>query len=360
MAADRPPSVPRERLRAFFRDAVRVLVLTTLVGLAMALMGSAPLLHNLVYSWSIGLSILGVSYLLGAVSYLLGASDGIGRTPVVIYVLGVPLGGLIGVLAGTHLNGSSTGRLLAEHPDALITAAVGALVFGTAITYYFYARERLAEGERRAQAEAARQAQYEQRLAETELRLLQAQIEPHFLFNTLANVQALIGSEPARAEAMLQSLTQLLRSALRRSRASGGSLGDELALVEAYLAVHAVRMGARLTYGIDCEPGLEATPLPPLLIQPLVENAIRHGLEPKPRGGRIEVRASRAGGALVVEVADTGRGLDPDTSAPAGLGLRNVRQRLEALHGSAGRIDLLPNQPAGLRARLRLPLESAR
>ncbi len=359
MPADLSVSDRRELLGAFFKDLLLVLLLTTMVGLAMAFIGNAPVPENLVYSWSIGLSILCVSYLLGAVNWLLGASEGIRGTPAAVYVLAVPLGGLSGVLIAIYVNGSSPRRLLADHPEALATALISALVFGTAITYYFYARHRLAEGKRRAQEEAARRARYEQRLTETELRLLQAQIEPHFLFNTLSNVQALIGAEPAKAEAMLASLTCLLRGSLKRSRETGGTLGEELALVEAYLSIQAVRMGARLRYRIDCESELEGIAVPPLLVQPLVENAIRHGLEPKPDGGRIDLRAYRGQGGLIIEVADTGRGLEADSTAPLGLGLQNIRERMAALYGPDARLDLLPNTPVGLRAVIRLPREPA-
>ncbi len=348
-------ALPGVVLRALLKDGALVAVLTTLVGLSMSVMRGTPALYSLAYAWSIGLSILLVSYLLGAVSHLLGANKGLCAPPAMVYVLAVPLGGLIGVLAGTYLNGDRPGRLLQEHPEALATAAVGALVFGTAITYYFHARQRLAEEQRKAQEQTARRAHYEQRLTETELRLLQAQIEPHFLFNTLSNVQALIGSDPARASAMLDALTRFLRASLKRTRAADGTLGEELALIEDYLSIHAVRMGKRLSHRIDCEPGLEHTRLPPLLIQPLVENAIRHGLEPDPRGGAIEIQACQADDGLVIEVADTGLGLETSSARPPGVGLRNIRERIEALYGPRARLEVLENRPHGVRARIHLP-----
>ena len=159
-------------------------------------------------------------------------------------------------------------------------------------------------------AARSRQVDAERRATEAQLRLLQAQMEPHFLFNTLANVQGLIDDDPARAKLMLETFTDYLRSTLTQLRTGAGTLGDELALAETYLKLQQMRMADRLDYRIDADDGARAAALSPLVLQPLVENAIRHGLEPKVEGGSLALRARTDGSRLTVEVADDGLGLD--------------------------------------------------
>ncbi len=195
-------------------------------------------------------------------------------------------------------------------------------------------------------------------LAEAELRVLQAQVEPHFLFNTLANVISLIRTHPDRAARLLERLTSLLRASLSRTRRADGTLGDELAVVRAYLDIQSLRMAGRMTFEVDVDPGLEAVPMPPLLLQPLVENAVLHGIEPSPAGGRVEVRAERFRGVVRIRVTDDGIGLDPDT-AGQGVGLASVRERLQATFGEGGRLALEETPGGGVSAELRFPAAPA-
>lgn len=220
------------------------------------------------------------------------------------------------------------------------------------------AREMQAARQQEQMAEAARL------LAEARLRALQAQIEPHFLYNTLANVVGLIGPDPQRARRMLERLIDFLRASLSASRAERTTLGAELDLAAAYLDLLGVRMGARLRWRIEADAACRALPLAPMLVQPLVENAIMHGLEPKVEGGEIALRARAAGDALCIEVADDGVGLGAaaSTSAPrpgGGVGLANLRERLRSLHGATARLELIENPSGGVTSRLLLPLESA-
>lgn len=195
---------------------------------------------------------------------------------------------------------------------------------------------------------------------EAQLRLLQAQIEPHFLFNTLATVLSLVEAEPARAKAMLESFIDYLRSSLQQQRRTEATLDEELALAEAYLQLMRARMGERLHHEVHATPQARQFRLPPLLLQPLVENAIRHGLEPQVAGGTVRIEADVADGSLRLRVIDDGRGLDaPRRAGPrgAGVALANIRERLAARHGSAARLTLGP-RPEGGRgtcAELRLP-----
>ena len=192
-------------------------------------------------------------------------------------------------------------------------------------------------------------------LAEAELRVLQAQVEPHFLFNTLANVVSLIRTHPDRAARLLEQLTSLLRASLSRTRRADGTLGDELAVVRAYLDVQAFRMAGRMTFAVDVDPGLESVAVPPLLVQPLVENAVLHGIEPSPTGGHVAVRAERRGGGLRIRVADDGAGLDPDT-AGHGVGIASVRERLRTAFGDRGRLTLTEATGSGVSADLQIPV----
>jgi hypothetical protein len=221
----------------------------------------------------------------------------------------------------------------------------------------------IATNERRLKRENAAALQQQQiaeagqLLAEARLRTLQAQIEPHFLYNTLSNVVSLIGSEPDKARHMLERLIDFLRASLSASRAEQATLGAELDLAGAYLDLLAVRMGARLRWRIEADEACRATPIAPMLIQPLVENAIMHGIEPKLEGGEIVVRAACSDALLRVEVSDDGMGLGNAPPRPGGgVGLTNLRERLRSLHGSKAQLQLLENEAGGVTSRLLLPL----
>jgi LytS/YehU family sensor histidine kinase len=189
---------------------------------------------------------------------------------------------------------------------------------------------------------------------------LQAQIEPHFLFNTLANVGSLIDSDPPRARRLLDRLNDWLRVALVRTRSQQASLGDELALLENWLEILADRYCPRLTWQIDADAACRSQPFPPMLLQPLAENAIRHGIEPKVGGGHLRISARLEAHRLHIEVCDNGVGLaqtSGQTSALSinGTGLTNIRARLQALYGDAARLDLNTPLSGGITACLELP-----
>ena len=259
-----------------------------------------------------------------------------------------------GLLAGLVLGGA----LVFGHPLFLlgdrvvlsITMLVGmmALVGFELLRHLWDARDRLFRAERDALTRG-------KALAESELRVLQAQVEPHFLFNTLANVTALMETRPARAARLLGALTSWLRASLSQVRRVDGTLGEELKVVRAYLDIQALRMGGRLTYEVRADPGLKEVRMPPLLVQPLVENAVRHGIEPSETGGRVEVRASRRGDTVHVQVTDDGVGLNPAT-AGRGVGLANVRERVRASFGEDGRLAIWESPKGrGVRVELWLP-----
>lgn len=213
---------------------------------------------------------------------------------------------------------------------------------GFAASYYFWSREQLMASERGA--------------AEARLKLLQAQIEPHFLFNTLANLQALIDVDPKRAQHMLRNLDGYLRATLATTRNDRDTLAGEFALLESYLEILAIRMGSRLAFELDLPQGLSNARLPPMLLQPLVENTIRHGLEPKVEGGKVSVTAREEGKRLVLVVQDSGSGLGKGSAGGTGVGLTHAKERLAAVYADAASMEIA-DSPGGVRITLRLPLE---
>jgi signal transduction histidine kinase len=232
------------------------------------------------------------------------------------------------------------------------------ILAGAIGTFYFHARGKTAS--MAAQINAA-----ERDASEAKLKLLETQLEPHMLFNTLANLRVLIATDPPRAIAMLDRLNSYLRATLNGSRALSHPLDAEFDLLRDYLELMSVRMGDRLAYTLDLPDALRHAAVPPLLLQPLVENAIQHGLEPQVGGGRIAVRASQrgegAGALLVVEVADTGVGLSPQADALArpgrGFGLTQVRERLASAYGERGAIELIAASAGGTCATATFPLK---
>jgi sensor histidine kinase YesM len=183
---------------------------------------------------------------------------------------------------------------------------------------------------------------------------MQAQVEPHFLFNTLASVDYLIETDPKRASTMQKNLIQYLRAALPKMREASSTLGKEVDLCRSYLEILKVRMEDRLQVAITVPQGLASATFPPMMLQSLVENAIKHGLEPKPEGGTLTLAADVSNGKLRVTVADTGLGFSATTAA-GGVGLANVRERLAALYGSGAQVTLEANSPTGTIVTIEVP-----
>ena len=227
------------------------------------------------------------------------------------------------------------------------------LSFGAVISLFFIIRKKLALTRSELQEEQIKALENEKNALQTRLKLLQAQIEPHFLFNTLANIEGLLASDVKTAGTMLSNLTFYLRASLKKTRNTSITLQEELKMVRAYLDIFRIRMGERLCYKIEVEDGLEGISVPAMLIQPLVENSILHGLEPKPEGGEIIISAKRADGRLRLEVADTGSGLG--SNEQQGLGLANVRERLGLYYSGDATMRVEENQPTGLQVIMEVP-----
>lgn len=268
-------------------------------------------------------------------------------------VIAIPTGFVVGhqfafLLLGEPLR--MVGYLSVSLVPILFTLVVGALGL-----HSFATRERLAQ-------EAAARSEAQRLAVESQLRLLRAQLEPHMLFNTLANLRSLLREDVDRAEAMIDQLIAYLRSALAASQTDSVALSREFAQLRAYLDIMALRMGPRLSFRLELPADLEAITVPPMLLQPLVENAIKHGLEPKVGPGSIEVVARAMAAGIEIRVSDSGLGLpaDEEDSASArpantSYGLRHVRDRLQAVYGSEARLTLERRASAGLSAVVFIP-----
>lgn len=231
-----------------------------------------------------------------------------------------------------------------------------------ALWYIFisFAVKVLAGGKRRAELMAreattqANVATLERRLMEAQMAALQAQVEPHFLFNTLALIGQLIETDPQEAARVHAHLIDYLRSTLPQMRQRGGAtLGRQVELSRAYLAIMQARMKERLEVRFDVPDFLGSAPFPPMMLQTLIENAIKHGLEPKIEGGTVAVRAHVVDADLHVEVCDDGVGIDPH--ADDGVGLANIRERLALLYGGSASLDISTPPGGGACATIRLP-----
>ncbi len=207
---------------------------------------------------------------------------------------------------------------------------------------------------RRGEEVTTRETATEKELAVAKLRLLHAQVEPHFLYNTLGSAKYLVRSDPARAEQIIDNLILYLRHSLPRVEDSLSTLGAEVERARAYLDIMRIRMGERLATSVRIPEPLLSIPFPAMMLQTLVENSIKHGLEPKPGGGTIWIMAIDKGESVAVTVADDGIGLSGQTGG-SGVGLRNVRERLRLAYGNAASLDLAANFPTGAAATLVLP-----
>lgn len=247
---------------------------------------------------------------------------------------------------------------------ALLVLIYGALGGGLALRAYF--RE-LGRWQDSRQAAALATLQAEKQRSELRLGVLQAQVEPHFLFNTLASVRALVRQDPGQAEATLDALVDYLRASIPRLRDAeatldsnllDSTLGQQLDLCASYLELMRLRTAGRLSHAIEVDAALREMPFPPLLLISLVENAVKHGIEPRPGPGTITLSAERDGDALRLRVIDDGMGLQPGVGG--GLGLANVRAQLQTRYGDRAAFALHSRPPQGACAELRIPVDDAR
>jgi signal transduction histidine kinase len=346
---------------------------TAIAGVLFALGLTTPFLRALVQAQSIGLTIAALCW--SVTPWMARAGEGSARVAVPLYGAAILAGSVAGVLLANALTDAAFGALPGREAARGLAGPVGqrtllvALILGAAVTIFIHGRQHLRHARTQIESERWRTLAAERSAAQAQLQALRAQVEPHFLFNTLANVSALIDHDPAAAKALVDDLSRHLRATLRHARAGTTTLGEELDVTASLLGIMKRRLGERLQWRFDVPAALRAATVAPMLVQPLVENAVKHGIEPDTAGGTIEVRARcDAAGVLTVEVADTGRGLaaggEPDrrpggvaadAGSEGGTGLANLGERLRAIYGPAARLALQDNVPRGTIARLTLP-----
>jgi len=340
-----PPEAMRRILRLFGYTALFCVLVAAVLTVAMPLLGS--FWRNLWFSECIGLWVSGSGALVRQLPWVRRLQE---RTGVVVSMAaGIPMGYVLGYTTAYSLLGEPV--RIAGLSSSRGAAIVATILAGGFVTYLAWLRNRLSD-------EAAARSMAQKLAVESQLRMLRAQLEPHMLFNTLANMRSLVDEEPAQAKHMIDQLITYLRSALAGSRSDTATLRAEFAQLAAYLEIMSLRLDQRLRYRLDLPEALQLCAVPAMLLQPLVENAIKHGIEPKISGGTITVSARRREGGLELEVADTGLGLPPDYDAECcsdSYGLVHVHDRLRALYGSQASVTLQPNHPQGTLATVRIP-----
>ena len=348
------PAVPFSISLRSPERVIQSATLNTLIALVLTLWNEFDFGTNLLYSQCIGLSIWG---LIGVLcDWLMRDLQRHWRRLFWI----VPVGSVVGYVVGTAAGDAISGRHRLPPWDALLQdREYGFLILSLGVsiacTYYFMSQTRLAAAREEAASASAQTETAQRQMTESQLKLLQTQLEPHMLFNTLANLRALIGTNPVAATDMLDRLNNYLRATLSASRVTAHPLQTEFDRLNDYLELIAVRMGPRLQFSLHLPPTLAQVPVPPLLLQPVVENAIKHGLEPKVEGGRITVLAHRMAGQIMLDVQDTGVGLPPGGAALESFGLTQVRERLANTYGERGKLELMPTEPSGTLVRISYP-----
>ena len=267
-------------------------------------------------------------------------------------LIGLPFGNLV-LLVGQHIEPlSQPSPFLRYLPEIMVAFVIGFSYYRLVIIRLWY--ERLATEELKRHT-----AEQGQALAETRLHMLQAQIEPHFLFNTLTSIQHLVRTDPEQADFLLTQLISYLRQAIPDVRGTASTLGRELASIQTYLDIVRVRMGGRLTVAVQCDPALAAVPFPSLIIHTLVENAIKHGVEMKTGPVAIGVTATPVRNGIEVCVQDNGVGFGAIDSVSGGVGLQNIRDRLALAYDGGARLDIADLPEGGVRATVSIPGNSA-
>ncbi len=333
------PPHPLVTLRACLSDlanhALKVAAFCVLIALGLWwFRQGAPLDIQLVYSLSTGMLAWAI---IDLGRFFIDTSSPYhfprGWRAIALIVAGCAIGHVLGTFVGDAYGGKSSWEMFQDRPRMLVNFFLLSIVCGAVISYFFYAsgKSLYLHGELQASQRQATQAQ---------LQLLQSQLDPHMLFNTLANLRALINTDPPRATHMLDRLNDYLRSTLSASRATEHPLSAEFDRLRDYLELMQIRMGERLRYTLDLPAALASLPVPPLILQSLVENAIVHGLEPQVAGGEVHISARADGDMLVLQVRDTGTGFDP-AQTPEGFGITQVRERIATRYGDQATMHLI-------------------
>jgi sensor histidine kinase YesM len=353
--------------RTFLRNLIYTVILNTLFALAFTLLAyvfdrrvsvadfTQIFGNNMVISNVIGFGFWAVFHSLGPLLRIINRQH-FAILTLTYAVIGTAI--VTGSLWAYALATSKTGMLnWIGSREQFVTSFVISLVISLVMALLWKRRSeeliaQIALAEEQERAEAAQRA-----AMEANLRALQAQIEPHFLFNTLANVTSLIHSKPDDAKRMLEDFIAYLRATLASTREQHTTLGGEFDMMRKFLSILEIRMGHRLHANVDLPDDLSGVTIPPMLLQPLIENAIKHGLEPKMEGGSVTLKAEQMGDSIKISVIDTGLGFSNKPSN--GIGLKNVRERIEKLYGAKGGVSIEENQPSGTRVVVTIPHSAA-
>ncbi len=328
---------------------ISIIIANTLIALfVVAIYPEGRFIISFIYSQCIGISIATCS--IAAINYFKFKKTSL---PIHILLITAPvvIGAVIGIEIGEvalHFAFPGVAALPPDRKYAMYRSnLVIALLFGAIISYVFISLQKLSD-------EKIKRLEMEKNAVVTEIKLLQSQMEPHFLFNTLSNVIGLIDHDPGKARRMLESFTAFLRASFMTARNETITLAQEMDVVRNYLELFAVRMGGRLRYTIDIPASLEGFRVPPFLVQPLVENAVKHGLEPSISGGELLITGTRDGDVVRITVADSGLGIN-ELSPGNGIGLENIKKRLDLVYNGHARLVFEENKPTGVKAVIEVP-----
>lgn len=343
--------------KIWFFSLLSTAIFSTVVGAGLTVFKLTPgdAFENFLHSYCIGFLIcLGI----------LGPRSWLGRRhrprPMMMAALAV-LGMLFGLFAGRALaawiSGHSLRWAVLFEVGTLVTSMVISVFATFAATVYFWTREREAVFNLQTSQARERAEIVSRQLTETQLRLLRAQIEPHMLFNTLSNLRTLIAQNPQAAQTMLDRLIDFFRASLQASRSEWSSCQREFDLAHDYLALISIRLGPRLSYELALPAELASVEMPSMLVQPLVENAIKHGIEPAMDGGQVRVSLRQVGAELELRIDNSGVALDDARLSDDGYGLQHLRERLASLYGERARFELGKSATGDTLARVILPIE---
>lgn len=338
---------PKLTFRHFLASLLAAVAINTLIALILTAIGfGLGFVPALIFSQCIGVSI----YLCNLAAVLIYRKTTRLSSQVAVITAFIVVGASAGTLLGAFANGMNPLFFLRKHSVLFSQSILIGLLFGLIVSYVFISLGVLSR-------EKVKRLEIEKSAAETELKLLHSQMEPHFLFNTLSNIISLIDTDHEKSRRMLESFTAFLRASFLTARERTVSLSQELDVIRNYLDIFTVRMGARLDYVIDIPENIRDCRIPPLLIQPLVENAVKHGLEPSVRGGTLRIEGIRDGNRVRITVSDSGVGIN-EKSGGDGIGLDNIRKRLELLYGRKGWLMLEENKSGGIKATIEIPYET--
>lgn len=350
-------SAPSSRIHIKARESVRIYVWVIIISILLAVFNSLTVMSKSVFLYTLIISLcvgFTIYHLIVLLFWLFKPEEDNRLLIALILIISVVGGAVISAqLSGFIMRYLFSPEIVPWNPQNYFGIIVNLSGVGGTITYIFYSRVRFKSVREVAEKERINRLASDKETLEANLKLLQAQIEPHFLFNTLSNILSLIDTDPSKGKSMLLDLNNYLRTSLSRTLPETTTLGQEIEAVRAYLNIQKIRLGDRMNFTIDVPGNLTKHPFPPMLLQPLVENAVKHGLEPDEKGGEISISVHEEGGFIRIEVVDTGLGFTSFNTQ--GVGIANVRERIKLIYGEKGRLIMEANTPDGMRAIIEVP-----